>query len=80
MNMTIRMWGAAALAAAVVGLAGCHGTGSLNKAGAVRPAVTVIRLQMPDNDEGYGSYFAQAAARYSRGTLRVVVERQRLLQ
>jgi TRAP-type C4-dicarboxylate transport system substrate-binding protein len=75
MNMTIRMPGAAAaLAAAVVGLAGCHGTGSLNKAGAVRPAVTVIRLQMPDNDEGYGSYFAQAAARYSRGTLRVVVD------
>jgi TRAP-type C4-dicarboxylate transport system substrate-binding protein len=75
MNMTIRMPGlAAALAAAVVGLAACQGVASLNKAGAVRQSVTVIRLEMPDDDQGYGTYFAQAAARLSHGTLKVVVD------
>jgi C4-dicarboxylate-binding protein DctP len=47
---------------------------SLNKAGAARQSITVIRLQMPDDDEGYGTYFAQAAARLSHGTLKVVVD------
>jgi TRAP-type C4-dicarboxylate transport system substrate-binding protein len=64
----------AALAAAVVGVAACAGTASLNKAGAARQSVTVIRLQMPDDDQGYGTYFAQAAARRSHGTLKVVVD------
>jgi TRAP-type C4-dicarboxylate transport system substrate-binding protein len=29
---------------------------------------------MPDDDQGYGTYFAQAAARHSHGTLKVVVD------
>jgi C4-dicarboxylate-binding protein DctP len=65
---------AAGLVAAVIGLAACQGATSLNKAGAVRPSVTVIRLQMPDDDEGYGTYFAQAVARHSHGTLKVVLD------
>jgi C4-dicarboxylate-binding protein DctP len=65
---------AATLAAAAIGLAACQGVASLNKAGAVRQSVTVIRLEMPDDDEGYGSYFARAAGRYSHGTLKVVVD------
>jgi TRAP-type C4-dicarboxylate transport system substrate-binding protein len=65
---------AAALGAAMIGLAACQGMASLNKAGAVRQSVTVIRLQMPDDDEGYGTYFARAAGRYSHGTLKVVVD------
>ena len=64
----------AGLAAAVAGVAACHGGASLNKAGAVRQSVTVIRLQMPDDDEGYGAYFAQALARRSHGTLKVAVD------
>jgi TRAP-type C4-dicarboxylate transport system substrate-binding protein len=75
MNMTIRLPGAAAaLAATVVGLAACQNMASLNKAGAARQPVTVIRLEMPDDDEGYGTYFAHAVARYSHGTLKVVVD------
>lgn len=75
MNRPARMSRTAAgLAAAVIGLAACHGVASLNKAGAVRPSVTVIRLQMPDNDEGYGTRFARAVARRSHGTLKVVVD------
>lgn len=65
---------AAGLVAAVIGLAACQSVASLNKAGAVRPSVTVIRLQMPDDDEGYGSYFAQAVSRRSHGTLKVAVD------
>jgi len=64
----------AGLAAAVAGVAACHGGASLYKAGAVRQSVTVIRLQMPDDDEGYGAYFAQALARRSHGTLKVAVD------
>jgi TRAP-type C4-dicarboxylate transport system substrate-binding protein len=64
----------AGLVAAVIGLTACQGAPSLNKAGAVRPSVTVIRLQMPDDDEGYGAYFAQAVARRSHGTLKVVLD------
>jgi C4-dicarboxylate-binding protein DctP len=75
MNRTVLMLGAAAgLAAAMIGLAACQGMARLNKAGAARQPVTVIRLQMPDNDEGYGTYFAQAVARRSHGTLKVVVD------
>jgi TRAP-type C4-dicarboxylate transport system substrate-binding protein len=75
MNRTTRMPGlAAALAAAVIGLAACQGMANLNKAGAVRSSVTVIRLEMPDDDQGYGTYFAQAATRHSHGTLKVVVD------
>jgi TRAP-type C4-dicarboxylate transport system substrate-binding protein len=65
---------AAALAAVAIGLAACQGMASLNKAGAVRQSVTVIRLEMPDDDEGYGTYFARAAARLSHGTLKIVVD------
>jgi C4-dicarboxylate-binding protein DctP len=75
MNGTMRMSGTAAgLAAAVIGLAACQGVASLNKAGAARQSVTVIRLQMPDDDQGYGLYFAQAAARRSHGALKVAVD------
>jgi TRAP-type C4-dicarboxylate transport system substrate-binding protein len=68
------MPGLAAALAAAIGLAACQGMASQNKAGAVRRSVTVIQLQMPDDDQGYGSYFARAAARLSHGTLRVVVD------
>jgi TRAP-type C4-dicarboxylate transport system substrate-binding protein len=75
MNRTVLMLGApTVLAAAMIGLAACQGMASLDKAGAVRQSVTVIRLQMPDDDQGYGSYFARAAARLSHGTLKVVVD------
>jgi C4-dicarboxylate-binding protein DctP len=75
MNTAIRVSGAAAgLAAAVIGLAACQGAASLDKAGAARQSVTVIRLQMPDDDEGYGTYFAEAVAKRSHGTVKVVVD------
>ena len=46
----------------------------LRRAHHARQPVTVIQLQMPDNDEGYGTYFAQAVARRSHGTLKIAVD------
>jgi ABC-type glycerol-3-phosphate transport system substrate-binding protein len=55
MNRTMRMpLTAAALAAAVLGPAACGGQASINKAGAVARAVTLIRLQMPDESDPDG--------------------------
>ena len=65
---------AAAVAAALIGLAACGGLPTVNKAGAVRHAVTVIRLQMPDEGNPDGLYFAQDVARRSHGTVKVVVD------
>ena len=42
--------------------------------GAVRHAATVIRLQMPDENDPDGLYFARDVARRSHGTLKVVVD------
>jgi|HubBroStandDraft_6_1064221.scaffolds.fasta_scaffold14460_3 TRAP-type C4-dicarboxylate transport system substrate-binding protein len=76
MNRTIRvpLRTAAALAAAVLGLAACTGTPSIGKSGAVNRAVTTITLQMPDTDDPDGVYFAQDVARRSHGTLEVDVD------
>ena len=65
---------AAAVAAALIGLAACEGQPTVDKAGAVRHAVTVIRLQLPDEGNPDGLYFAQDVARRSDGTLKVVVD------
>ena len=40
----------------------------------MRHAATVIRLQMPDEGNPDGLYFAQDVARRSHGTLKVVVD------
>src|SRR5215831_155626 len=59
-NRAVRMSRVAAgLAAAVLGLAGCHEVAGLDKAGAARQPVKGIRLVMPDDDQGYGAYFAR---------------------
>ena len=63
-----------ALAAALAGLAGCAGTPSIGKSGAVRQAVTVITLQMPDAGDPGGMYFAQDVAQRSHGTVEVRVD------
>src|SRR5580704_11470472 len=65
---------AAAVAAALIGVAACSGLPTVDKAGAVRYAGTVIRLQMPDEGNPDGLYFAQDVARRSHGTLKVVVD------
>jgi TRAP-type C4-dicarboxylate transport system substrate-binding protein len=65
---------AAAVAAALIGVAACAGLPTVDKAGAVRHAGTVIRLQMPDEGNPDGLYFAQDVARRSHGTLKVVVD------
>ena len=74
MNRTMHLPLAAALAAASLGLAGCVSQASVGKSGAVRHDVTVIRLQMPDESDPDGLYFAQDVARRSHGALKVVVD------
>jgi TRAP-type transport system periplasmic protein len=74
MNRTMHMPLAAALAIASLGLAACAGQPSVGKSGAVSRDVTVIRLQMPDESDPDGLYFAQDVARRSHGTLKVVVD------
>jgi TRAP-type C4-dicarboxylate transport system substrate-binding protein len=74
MNRTMRMPLAAALAAALLGLAACGSQAAIDKAGAARHHVTVIRLQMPDGGDPDGLYFAQDVARRSHGMLKVVVD------
>jgi TRAP-type C4-dicarboxylate transport system substrate-binding protein len=75
MNRTMTVPVAAAvLAVAMTGLAACTGTPSIGKSGAVSQDVTVIRLQMPDDAELYGQYFAQDVARLSDGALKVVID------
>lgn len=63
-----------AAAVAVIGLAACGGLPTVDKAGAVRHAATVIRLQLPDEGNPDGLFFAQDVARRSHGTLNVVVD------
>jgi TRAP-type C4-dicarboxylate transport system substrate-binding protein len=75
MNRTLRTpLAAAALAAALLGLAACGNTPRVNKAGTASHAVTVITLQMPDGTQPDGIYFAQDVARRSGGTLKVVID------
>ena len=74
MNRTMHMPLAAALAIASVGLAACTGQPSVGKSGAVSHDTTVIRLQMPDEGDPDGLYFAQDVALRSHGTLKVVVD------
>ena len=65
---------AAAVAAVLIGLAACGGLPTIDKAGAVRRAVTLIRLQMPDEGNPDGLFFARDVTRRSHGTLKVVVD------
>jgi TRAP-type C4-dicarboxylate transport system substrate-binding protein len=65
---------AAALVVAMTGLAACTGTAGIDKAGAARQSLTVIRLEMPDDAQQNGQYFAQDVARRSHGTLKVVID------
>lgn len=75
MNRTMRkQLTAAALAAAVLGLAACGSQAVIDKAGAVRHAVTVIRVQMPDEGDPDGVYFAQDVTQRAQGALRVVID------
>jgi TRAP-type C4-dicarboxylate transport system substrate-binding protein len=74
MNQTMRMLLTAALSAALLGLAACESQAAIDKAGAARHTVTVIRLQMPDEGDPDGLYFAQDVARRSHGILKVVVD------
>ena len=74
MNRTMHMPLAAALAIASLGLAACAGQPSVGKSGAVSRDVTVIRLQMPDEGDPDGLYFAQDVALRSHGSLKVVVD------
>jgi TRAP-type transport system periplasmic protein len=75
MNRTLRTpLTAAALAAALLGLAACTSTARVDKAGTASHGVTVITLQMPDGTQPDGIYFAQDAARRSGGTLKVVID------
>ena len=74
MNRTMHIALAAALAIASLGLAACTGQPRLGKSGAVSHDVTVIRLQMPDEGDPDGLYFAQDVALRSHGTLKVVVD------
>jgi TRAP-type transport system periplasmic protein len=74
MNRTMHMPLAAALAIASLGLAACAGQASVGKSGAVSHDVTVIRLQMPDEGDPDGLYFAQDVALRSQGSLKVVVD------
>jgi TRAP-type C4-dicarboxylate transport system substrate-binding protein len=67
----------AALTAIVLGLAACGSQPGINKAGAVRHDVTVIRLQMPDGGDTDGVYFAQDVADRSHGSLKVVIDDER---
>jgi TRAP-type C4-dicarboxylate transport system substrate-binding protein len=64
---------AAAVAAALIGPAACAAP-MIDKAGAVRHAATVIRLQMPDEGNPDGLFFARDVTRRSHGTLKVVVD------
>ena len=74
MNRTMRMPLAAAFAITSLGLAACAGQPSVGKSGAVSRDVTVIRLQMPDEGDPDGLYFAQDVALRSHGSLKVVVD------
>jgi TRAP-type transport system periplasmic protein len=75
MNRTLRKpLTAAALAAAVLGLAACGNTAGIDKAGSARHPVTVITLQMPDGSQPDGIWFAQDVARRSGGTLKVIID------
>jgi TRAP-type C4-dicarboxylate transport system substrate-binding protein len=65
---------ATTLAVALVGLTACTGMPSIGKSGAVKQAVTVITLQMPDTGDPDGLYFARDVARRSHGTLEVDVD------
>ena len=65
---------AAVLVIASLGLAACAGQPSVGKSGAVSREVTVIRLQMPDEGDPDGLYFAQDVALRSHGSLKVVVD------
>ena len=64
---------AAALGAAVVGLAACTAQ-PINKAGATGQHAESIVLQMPDGADADGLYLAQDAARLSHGGLRVTID------
>src|ERR1700685_533249 len=74
MKRTARIPVTAALAAAMIGLTACGSLPTVNKAGSVHQAATVIRLQMPDENNPDGLYFAQDVARRSHGTLKVEVD------
>jgi TRAP-type C4-dicarboxylate transport system substrate-binding protein len=74
MNRTMRILLAAALVIASLGLAACTGQPSVGKSGAVSHDATIIRLQMPDEADPDGLYFAQDVARRSHGSLKVVVD------
>jgi TRAP-type C4-dicarboxylate transport system substrate-binding protein len=74
MNRTTHMPLAAALAIASLGLAACTGQLNVGKSGAVSHDVTVIRLQMPDEGDPDGLYFAQDVALRSHGSLKVDVD------
>jgi TRAP-type transport system periplasmic protein len=75
MNRTLRRpLTAAALTAALLGLAACANTARVDKAGTVSHPVTVITLQMPDGTQPDGIYFAHDVARRSGGTLKVVID------
>jgi TRAP-type C4-dicarboxylate transport system substrate-binding protein len=65
---------AAAVAVALIGPAACGGLPNIDKAGAVRHVATVIRLQMPDEGNPDGLFFARDVARRSHGTLKVIVD------
>ena len=74
MNRTMRTTvTAAGLAVTLTGPIACSGVAGVDKAGAVRHSATVIRLQMPDENDPDGRYFAQDVARRSHGTLTVAV-------
>jgi TRAP-type C4-dicarboxylate transport system substrate-binding protein len=74
MNRTMHLALAAVLAIASLGLAACAGQPSVGKSGAVSHHVTVIRLQMPDQGNPDGLYFAQDVARRSHDTLKVDID------
>jgi TRAP-type C4-dicarboxylate transport system substrate-binding protein len=74
MNRAKRIPVLAGLAAALVGLAACEGVPTVSKAGTIQQAATVIRLQMPDENDPDGLYFAQDVARRSHGALKIVVD------
>lgn len=74
MKRTRRIPVLAGLAAALIGLAACGGLPTISKAGTIHRGATVIRVQMPDENDPDGLYFARDVARRSHGTLKIVVD------
>ena len=74
MKRTRRIPVLAGLAAALIGLAACGGLPTISKAGTIHRGATVIRVQMPDENDPDGLYFARDVGRRSHGTLKIVVD------